>query len=378
MQCESLENVGDSSEIVVTDLATRWRDHLADADTGGPVPLEVPLDTVLKPLAGAVWDCAMARAIPPRFQAETRTPLGAYLAAFRKADRDEAEVSEGIALLGDLIEDRIRIGDTPLHIAARRLGVALDAVQLLVRHSEWTMRSWRNRRSAEAASSTATFAEVLGSELASRLGAAVSALDLLDSTALSPDERETLEAALTKSIRAARICADDLMLISPSPTDADTPVLPLDELVYSTVGRLNDWASARDVTLSITRPPPSVRIDARPFQALLFNLITVAVHRAEEVSGPVVINIDLRLDPTETQTELALSSDAPLFASGWDRAAETAERLDLESGATHMEDLSLWLTAESSDQLGGRMEIFGEADHLRGLKILFPVGARPT
>lgn len=373
------DRLGDAAGIDDPDarvrVATEWRNHLIDTDVGGPTPLQVPLQTALLPLTQAVCRCAVAHDVPSDFHTTTRRALGAYLAAFQKAERGETAVSEGLAVLGDLIAERIQVVNADPIVAARRLAVALDAVQLLIRLSERTMRSWENRRNAEAANSTATFAEVLGIELAGRLGAAIAALDLLDSQTLSPDERDQLEVALTKSIQAARACADDLMHISPSPQDTDTPALPLDELTFATVGRLRDWAAARDVELSLTRPPPSIRVDASPFQALLFNLVTVAVHRAEEVSGPVRIDMAFQLTDDGAHTELALSSDAPLFSTDWDRDPAAP---DLGVGPGEMEDLSLWLTAESADRLGGRLELVDGAEHARSLRILFPVGAQPS
>ncbi len=327
-------------------------------------------------LVAALLTCGDQRSVPQDFEAATRHPLGVVVRGWRQAGLDEGELSERFGRLGDLIvKTRLAPGSRRSQKSegldrARAAGAVMDGVQILARRAERTFRSWRERFEAEAAVSAAIYADVLGNELRNRLHAASTALDLLETDTLSPEHRLRLEGLLLAAIQAAIASADDIRWLSGEESATRRPALPLADLLQRTVQQIAAFAGRRRVELQLHGTPPHQRVDPRPVQVLLYNLLTTVIERAAKLSTS-----DPRVDLAARSTddglvELVMTSNAQVFGDGEDAAFEV-EVLDLVS-TDEGEELSLWLTREAVDYLGGSLELESDPGHGTTIRVTFP------
>lgn len=359
---------------------TGFAQRLARAGAEGGSPLVEP--------GGPVQDAADAitRAVErcrdglwPDFMAETRAPLATLVGAWRREGLPEHDFIGALAALGDGIVERLADdADRDPVASARAAAAVLDATQLLIRRSQRTFRSWRDRSQADEAFSVAVFGEALGHEIRNRIHAARTALELLRKPgSLASDDRDRLQGLLQEAVVAARRAVFDVRLVTAEDPRREVAVnASLHELLRRTIDRHRIVAEEAGIQIEVDGPVASAPVDARRVQVILNNMLDVATRLLGSAGGTVLRVRSSRPDGG-AHVEVSVDGDRPFLQAGHEEVLFEADLVDLADPDTPAQPahLGLWLTREAAAKLGGDLLVVRDDSHAADALIArIPVG----
>lgn len=188
--------------------------------------------------------------------------------------------------------------------------------------SGWMSRVRRTRELAEAAVLRARTEEMrssllsavshdLRTPLASITGAATTLRD--QDGSLSPSERgELIETVCQEAERLDRLVADllDVTRLESPGLEVHREWVPVEELVATSLGRLEAALAGRTVTVRIEPHLPLVSCDPLLMELVLHNLVENATRHTESAS-----TIEIRVGRADAGVEIAVADDGPGFAA---------------------------------------------------------------
>lgn len=350
------------------------------SEAGGLFDRQGPVADAAQGLTDAVHECGSA-GLGPDFPAETRAPLATLVGAWRRAGLPERRLIDGLAELGDGMVDRLEEQSVERSQAelVQSASAILDATQNLIRRTQRTFRSWRDRSEADEAFSVAVFGEALGHEIRNRIHAARTALELLrDPAGLDPADRTRLQGLLRDAVVAARRAVFDVRLVTAEDPRHDVPVTAaLHELLRRTVARQRIVAEEAGISIEVLGAVPSVHVDARRAQVVLNNILDVAARLLAEAGGST---LQLRTHRPDGRgyVEISVEGDRLFLEEGHEDVLFQADIADIAEGGAQTEpaQLGLWLTREAVAQLGGDLTLVRQkASSADALVVRLPVGA---
>ncbi|MEK9502388.1 hypothetical protein WI372_15450 [Gemmatimonadota bacterium DH-20] len=314
----------------------------------------------------------------PDFLAETRAPLATLVGAWRREGLPEHDFIDALAALGDGIVDRLSDDDGDPVARARGAAAVLDATQLLIRRSQRTFRSWRDRSQADEAFSVAVFGEALGHEIRNRIHAARTALELLRRPgSLGSDDRDRLQGLLHEAVVAARRAVLDVRLVTAEDPRREVAVnASLHELLRRTIDRHRIVAEEAGIQIEVDGPVASAPVDARRVQVILNNMLDVATRLLGSAGGTVLRVRSSRPDGG-AHVEVSVDGDRPFLEAGHEEVLFEADLVDLADPGTPAQPahLGLWLTREAAAKLGGDLLVVrDDEDAADALIARIPVG----
>ncbi len=358
----SVRHLGELLLARVPDLASILREDLG-VQAAIVFATDGRVDDAVTELTEAVAICGVGT-VRDDFQSSTSVALATLIGGWRRAGLPGSDLTAGLARLGDqLVEELFRLRHAGAAARARAAACVLDATQILIRRMDSTFRSWESSRDSDDVLSLGLFEEALALELRNRIHAAETALDLLRRSSevapLSDDDRRRLHHLLLDAISVTRRSVYDMRRINAfEPSNAPSVSIPFSALVRRTVERVRRTAAEQGVEIDISESVSEEPVDARAAQIALNNLLDVAVRRSSRSGGG-----RLRLQtaaPSEQIEIVELRLDGALGLL--DRTdAETLFEPDLvDLSSTELPDLermSLWLTREAVEALGGELHI---------------------
>lgn len=315
----------------------------------------------------------------PDFMSETRGPLATLVGAWRREGLPERDFIEALAALGDGVVAQLRADAARDPVArATEAAAVLDATQLLIRRSQRTFRTWRDRSDADEAFSVAVFGEALGHEIRNRIHAARTALELLRKPdGLPSDHRDRLQGLLHEAVVAARRAVFDVRLVTAEDARREAAVTAsLHELLRRTLDRQRIVAGEAGIRIEVEGPVPSAPVDARRVQVILNNMLDVAT-RLLRTAGGTAIRVRTSLPDDGAHVEVSVDGDRPFLETGHEEVLFEADLVDLADPDTpaQPDHFGLWLTREAAAKLGGDLLVVRDDSEVgHALIARIPVG----
>ncbi len=266
----------------------------------------LPGDAILDLMPGilvAVADFLDGKIDVP-IDAHVRTNLGHLADLRRKQGWGAPEVIAEFGLLGHLVSDEVVAaiqhyqGEAPHADVARLTAKAMETIHQLGVATTMRFRIWDVRDAEERAVLLDTYTAILSHELASRLGAAETALQLIlrEGERLSEERLRRLHELTLQSIQSGSATMRGVHALFASRGPSSTPSssrFPLASLVRDIVHQVRTGAVARGIQIEVVQDGADIAVDAERFPLALYNLVNNAVrhHDIPEGRGTVWVEV---------------------------------------------------------------------------------------
>ena len=272
------------------------------------------------------------------------------------------EILTEFGILSQLVEDATveavdgYEGDLDRKDIVRMVGRIKDAIYLLGTETAARFRTWSNRRRDERSRIFEGYTAMLSHELANRLGAAETAVQLLEESgpSLSEERSEKLHRLIRDSVHSGLQTVHSVRaLFRQSLPGEPAPIrrLPLATMVSDAVHQMRFPADAKGVALELVSAGDATFVDAERLPLVLFNLVTNAVrhHDTPNSEGRVWIEVTRN----EEGWTIEVRDNGPGIPEHLrDRIFEPLVRDPAGGGS----GLGLAIAKEAVEQMGGEIE----------------------
>ncbi|MEO8479214.1 MAG: HAMP domain-containing sensor histidine kinase [Gemmatimonadota bacterium] len=233
-----------------------------------------------------------------------RADLGLLADLRRKQGWDAAEVIAEFGILGHLVSDEIVVaiqshpGEASHGEVARLASKAMGTIHQLGIATTMRFRIWDTRDAEERARLLGTYTAILSHELASRLGAAETALQLIlrDGKQLSEERLRRLHELTLQSIQSGSATMQGVHALfashDPSSTGSSSR-FPLASLVRDIVHQVRIGALARGIQIQVVQDGADMTVDAERFPLALYNLVHNAVRHHDTPDGSGTVRLEV-------------------------------------------------------------------------------------
>ena len=303
--------------------------------------------------------------------------LAAVAAANRKAGLRMSQTLEDLARLELAALERLRsrsaegecwassVGQTT-RIVLSLAGVSRRLVHVL---EESALRSQR-----ESSDALAAMTDVLSHELGNRLGAALTASEMLLSANIELDQRGLVRAAelVRSSVDAALHTVEDVRALAASRSKLEEPpprTLELATLIRDVVDRQRTAAQEAGVEIQVGEDVPACRVDQPRLRLIVFNLLSNGIKYHDPAKDRRTVEI--AAERIDGAIELAVSDN------GIGIAAEDLEDVFFyrtrgrEAGSVPGSGLGLAIVREAVDQIDGDIHVESEVGRGTRFTVVF-------
>lgn len=238
------------------------------------------------------------------------------------------------------------------------------------------------RTQRENAEALAAMTDMLSHELGNRLGAALTASEMLVSDDIVLDEHGLVRAAelVRSSVDAALHTVDDVQALAATRSRLEEPLvrsLPLPNLIRDVVDRQRSTAAEAGVSVAVAEDIPDFRVDQARLRLIVFNLVANGIkYHDEEKERPTV---EITASRRGALVELQVTDN------GIGIPPEDIEDVFLyrmrgrDAGSVAGSGLGLAIVREAVDQLGGEISVESEVGVRTRFTVLFePLDAAPS
>ena len=265
----------------------------------------------------------------------------------------DAERTEGIPPR----EVRLRLALRGMLLDAVRMNTELDA-----------------RRARERSDALAVFSEVLGHEIANRLGAARTASQLLqdETVSLSEERRSALVRLIGEGVDATLASVDDVSALMMAQSRQGGDRLALGVLLEGVVRILLPLARKEGIRLEIDGEPPDLLVDAARVRLVVTNLAMNAVRYSDPAKEERWVRLRGEADLEEFRIEVR---DNGIGIAPEDRDSIFRYRVRADGGRRHSREgsgLGLAVVAEAVSQMEGAVHVESRVGEGSSFRIHLP------
>ena len=237
--------------------------------------------------------------------------------------------------------------------------LALDRAELLTLERQAATAAELARKAAEHANQAKNeFLSSMSHELRTPLNAILGFGQLLETAALSEDDRDSVDHILKAGHHLLELINEvlDLSRIESGRLTLSPEAVRVDELVGDTVDLMRPTAARRGITVTVDLPPDDVHVhaDRQRLKQVLLNIVSNAIKYNREAGEIEVrserVGVDrLRVSVRDTGPGIATSRMSALF--------QPFERLGAEASAIEGTGLGLALAQRLVEAMGGTIGI---------------------
>jgi len=357
-------------------LAARWLARLAPEATVANEALSQAAVELMEPIAAFV-----GQADPAVFERPcARSRIRAYAALRLELGARPRELARDLELLATELDSSCRewIGHpAPSPEAVLRVVGRLNRAPLLIGNQileAFAPAEWISRR--ELSRQIREFSDTLGHELNNPLGAAETAAGLLeqDDLAGSSQERRRLAALIQRSLRRARLVAQDVrdLALAQAAHARSGRWMPLAEVIPEVLSHSEAALAAARSRVEVQGPVPPITVEASRVEIALLNLVHNAIKYSDPARGERWIRV--HFEPGADWWWICVSDN------GLGIPAERQRHIFARHVRAHPEvadgdGLGLAIVRQVVQQLGGELELDSQPG--RGSTFRFSLRDRP-
>lgn len=239
----------------------------------------------------------------------------------------------------------------PPEVAAS-VGRLMDAVNLISATTAHTLNLWRDRYDRERDDLLDIFEEIISHELGNRLGAAETAVQLLNSASSTDEERRSrLCEVILESIREGRQTAKDVATLARPFSPETAAHISLWLVVKESVRLAEHEADGRGISIAVQGDVPEVKVPGPPVRIALANLLANAIRHHRDAGADRWVRLSTRRVRDSGTIEVAVEDNGPgIPEPAREKVFEYRFRGDLP---TEGSGLGLAITREVITQAGG-------------------------